>query len=339
MSAVKHANLKSSTFRLEREHIWKELDGLLVRAEKKGIKSLTSQELLRLPNLYRATLSALSVARSTSLDLSLVTYLESLSTRAYFQIYGVRATVKGALGGFFTQTFPTLVRQAKWHVLISFLCMLMGVVAGYSLTSTNQDWFYSFVGTEDSRNPSASTEHLRSTIYNEETKNKDELSVFSTFLFTHNARVGMLAFALGFALGLPTLYLMFKTGLMLGAFTALFASRGLGVDIWAWLLIHGVTELLAVVLCGAAGLILAHAIIFPGKHTRLENLAIEGRRAGLIVLGGVCMFFIAGLLEGFGRQLITDMNVRFIIAGSSAVLWGLYFIAVNYGREAPGGKS
>ncbi len=324
--------LKSSLFRREREHIWQELDDLLGKAEKKGLAVLSSRELLRLPNLYRATLSALSVARNTSLDLSLITYLESLSTRAYFQIYGVRATVKGGLLKFLTRTFPTLVRQAKWYVLISFFSMMIGTVAGYSLTMENQDWYYSFVGTEDQRSPAATTEYLRGTIY-DKVDDKDRLSVFSTFLFTHNARVGMLAFALGFALGLPTIYLLFKTGLMLGSFTALFASRGLGPDIWGWLLIHGVTELLAVVLCGAAGLVLAKAIIFPGKYSRLENLAIEGRRAGLIVLGCVGMFFIAGLLEGFARQLITDMDIRYLVAGASAILWALYFIGQNFGGK------
>ena len=46
-----------------------------------------------------------------------------------------------------------------------------------------------------------------------------------------------------------------------------------------WLMIHGVTELLAIVLCGAAGLMLGDAIAFPGAQSRLANLAQHGRRA------------------------------------------------------------
>ena len=330
------STLKSSTFRQEREAVWKELEELLVRAEKKGLKSLSSRELLRLPMLYRATLSALSVSRNISLDLNLKNYLESLCARAYIQIYGTRDSDRGAIGRFFAQQFPALVRHARWYVLVSALCMMLGTIAGYTLTTANQDWYYSFVGTEDSRSPASSTEQLRDVIYNDHDEAKDRLSIFATFLFTHNAKVGMLAFALGFALGLPTLYLLFKNGLMLGSFTALYASRGLGPDIWGWLLIHGVTELLAIMLCGAAGLILGAAIIFPGKYTRLENLAWEGRKAGMIILGCVAMFLIAGLLEGFARQLIDDMGTRFIIAGTTAALWLGYFLFA--GRGVPYGR-
>jgi len=70
-----------------------------------------------------------------------------------------------------------------------------------------------------------------------------------------------MAFALGFLAGIPTLILLLQNGLMLGAFAALYASRGLSWDLWGWLLPHGVTELLAVILCGAGGFMLAHAIV------------------------------------------------------------------------------
>jgi uncharacterized membrane protein SpoIIM required for sporulation len=56
--------------------------------------------------------------------------------------------------------------------------------------------------------------------------------VFATFLFTHNARIAILAFALGFAFGVPSVLLMVMNGAGLGAFVALFASRGLARS-WA----------------------------------------------------------------------------------------------------------
>jgi uncharacterized membrane protein SpoIIM required for sporulation len=43
--------------------------------------------------------------------------------------------------------------------------------------------------------------------------------------------------------------------------------------------------------------------------------------------GVVVMLFVAGLLEGFGRQLITDDLARYAIAGASALAWGGYFYA------------
>ncbi|MHC4224044.1 MAG: stage II sporulation protein M, partial [Planctomycetota bacterium] len=159
------------------------------------------------------------------------------------------------------------------------------------------------------------------------------LGSFASFLFTHNARVGMTAFALGFVAGLPVYILLFMNGLILGAFGALYHSRGLGLDWWGWVLPHGVTELFAVILCGAAGLALAHALVFPGRYTRLQNLALRGREAGIVVLGAVVLFFIAGLIEGIFRQMVMDITVRYlvILLTASGLAW--YFLRV--GRTQP----
>ena len=88
----------------------------------------------------------------------------------------------------------------------------------------------------------------------------DGLSVFAAYLFTHNAQVALLAFALGFALCLPTGLLMLYNGATLGAFLALFISRGLGWEIGGWLMIHGVTELFAVVLANIVGIFLIRMV-------------------------------------------------------------------------------
>src|SRR5262249_6000991 len=79
-------------------------EGLLGRVERGSAKSLSDEELLALPVLYRQALSSLSVARATSLDHSLIDYLESLSTRAYFFVYGTRAGLRQRLALFFEQT-------------------------------------------------------------------------------------------------------------------------------------------------------------------------------------------------------------------------------------------
>ena len=40
--------------------------------------------------------------------------------------------------------------------------------------------------------------------------------------------------------------------------------------------------------------------------------------------GVVLMLIVAGLLEGFGRQLILDDRVRWAVALASAAAWGAY---------------
>ena len=128
--------------------------------------------------------------------------------------------------------------------------------------------------------------------------------------------------------------LLFYNGLILGVLAGLYQSRGLGPDFWAWVLPHGVTELLAIVLCGGAGLHLAFAIIQPGRYGRLHALGRAGREASLVVLGAVLMFAVAGLIEGFFRQLVHDMTARYALAAFSLVFWACYFLLA--GRTRPG---
>jgi uncharacterized membrane protein SpoIIM required for sporulation len=159
----------------------------------------------------------------------------------------------------------------------------------------------------------------------EEPQKADFLARFASFLFAHNAQVGMFCFALGFAAGVPVVLLLFSNGLLLGAFAGLHFHKGLGTEFWAWVLPHGVTELLAVALCGAAGLALGRALVVPGRYGRFHELARAGRRVAPVVLGAVGLFLVAALIEGFFRQLVAGETPRYLLAGSSAVVWAWYF--------------
>ena len=327
--------LKSYEFRREREGAWRELERLVAKAERGGLKALSAQELLRLPSLYRGTVSSLSVARSISLDRNLLVYLESLAARAYFVVYGVRSGTLEGLRAFFLRHLPAAVRQAGWPILVAALFMLLGGVVGFTTTLANGDWFYAYVPADlaGGRTPLASREELREVLYESGDGVAEALYTFATFLFTHNALVGIFAFALGFAFGLPTILLMFYNGLIIGAMAAIYHAKGLSLELWAWLSIHGTTEILAILLCGGAGILLGSSVAFPGRHGRLENLKRNGRKASQVVLGAVVMLFVASLLEGFARQLVVEVTQRYLIAAGALICWALYFLRV--GKEDP----
>lgn len=319
--------LKSQRFRQAREDDWRRLERLMDKAEKGSASKLTDAEILAVPVLYRSTLSALSVARETSLDQGLIDYLETLSARAYFFVYGSRATIQDRMVAFFRTDWPAAVRGLWRETLISASLMLLGALVAGWLVMHEPEWFYAFVPADLSggRDPAASTETLRATLNGAD--GPQGLSAFAAYLFTHNAQVALLAFALGFALCLPTGLLILYNGATLGAFFALFASRGLGFELGGWLLIHGVTELFAVILAGASGLRIGWAVAFPGQKRRLDAAVEAGRTAGIAMGGVVVMLMFAGLLEGFGRQLIVDTGLRYAVAAATALIWGLYFYA------------
>ncbi|MEZ5667588.1 MAG: stage II sporulation protein M [Alphaproteobacteria bacterium] len=331
--------LRSTQFRRERERSWAELERLLERSDVAGPSRLSPDDLARLPMLYRATLSSLSVARSISLDRSLLLYLESLATRAYLSVYAAHSGLPQMVGRFFAERWPACVRAAGWHILVSALCLAVGIGVGLALTLESTDWFYAFVDADMAagRTPAASTEDLRAALYTAPDA-AHELSAFAAFLFSHNSQIGMLCFALGFAFGVPTVLLLFVNGLGVGAFVALYADRGLGGEMIAWLTIHGTTELFAIVLCGAAGLVVAESLVFPGRHARLHNLARRGRDAAVLVIGAVVMLFAAALLEGLGRQLINDPVVRILVGTAALAAWLGYFALAGRGSGPGGGR-
>jgi uncharacterized membrane protein SpoIIM required for sporulation len=325
---MESATLKSTQFRREREPSWRELEALLEKLRKGSPRSLTPQELTRLPTLYRGALSSLSVARSISLDQGLLAYLESLANRAYFQIYGPRAGFTSVAYGFVRRSFPAAVQKLRGPILLSIALSVIAALAGYFLCINNSEWYYTLMpdAMSDGRLPTSSTEELRKVLYDHDTAPGDLLSAFASFLFVHNAGIGIVCFALGFAFGLPTAMLLIQNGLMLGAFVALYVGHGLGVEIGGWLIIHGSTELLAIMLAGGAGFALAQGILFPGGKTRLAALAEKGRIAGQVALGCVLMFVIAGMLEGYARQWVVTLWARYTIGGLMLLFWTFYLL-------------
>jgi len=323
--AFEDQSLKSERFREIRKKDWAELEALLNRMDKKGIRSLNAEDVLRLPKLYRAALSALSVARATSLDQSVIAYLESLCTRAYYRLYGTQSGLGKRIWAFLSRDWPQAAQRLWKDTALSALLVFLSTLAAYLMVQSNPEWFYSFVdaGLAGDRTPAASTEALRSTLY-DRPDDASGLGIFASYLFSHNSRVAIFAFALGFAFGIPTIFFMLSTGFMLGGFIGLFASRELGFELGGWLIIHGSTEILAIILAGGAGLHIGRAIAFPGQLSRTQSAALAGRTSGLLMVGVVIMLLFAGLLEGYARQLITEDFLRYGIGLTLLGLWLVY---------------
>ena len=235
--------LKSHRFRAEREETWKELETILKSIERRGIKSLSDTQIVALPRLYRSTLSSLSVARATSLDQGVILYLESLSARAYYILYGSQVSLGKRITAFFLKDWPLAAKKLWKETAVSMALTILAAVLAFVLVTNNPDWFYTFVpdSLASGRTPVASAETLRDTLYHDE--GSSGLGIFASYLFSHNSRVAIFCFALGFAFCIPTAILLIYNGFMLGSFIAIFSEKGLGYEVGGWLIIHGATEI------------------------------------------------------------------------------------------------
>jgi uncharacterized membrane protein SpoIIM required for sporulation len=118
----------------------------------------------------------------------------------------------------------------------------------------------------------------------------------------------------------------------LGSVFALFDAQGAGAQLWTFVLPHGVLEMTAIVVAGAAGLVLAHALVAPGRRTRGRALREEGKESLSLVAGAGMLLVLAGLIEGFISPARIAPALKIGFATLVAVLMVLYFTS---GRTSP----
>lgn len=334
MSALEAAALRSDRFRLEREDDWQRLEKIVTLMEKGRLRKLSDDDMLALPVLYRTVASSLSIARETSLDAATLGYLETLVQRAWFVVYGPRASLGSWLRQFLGGGWSAAVRGIWLDLLVALAVMVAGTVVGWLLVAGDSEWYHVLVPGQfaDARVPGASADVLRGTLFGNQDQNA--MSAFAAYLFSNNAQVSILAFALGFAFGIPSLMLLVQNTAILGAMLWLYHGAGLTLDFVAWLSVHGTTELFAILLAGGAGLHIGRAMAFPGALSVMAAAAEAGRRASQVMAGVVLMLVVAAMLEGFARQLIDNTPGRLAVGGFMLVFWLAYFLGL--GRRADG---
>lgn len=316
---------------------WKELEMLLSRARgDRALSGLSAEELIRLDVLYRQTAVHLAQVRTRTRDVQLMRYLNDLTSRAHSVVYVPPGKIRNfSLAGFFATVFPSAVaRTWKFH-LASLLLFAAGFFYAYRVSLESDLAAYAIMphGLTAGRTMGAPREFLLDSLRHGRDMESGEKFAFAAFLFQHNTNIGMLSLATGILAAIPTVFLIIYNGMVLGAFTSVFHSKDIVLEYWAWILPHGVTEILALVLCGGIGLALGSAVIDPGFRPRAESVKSAGREAARMLPGVALMLVIAAVIESYLRQSHLSSDIRLAFAGASAVAWAAYF-ATGLIREA-----
>lgn len=161
-------------------------------------------------------------------------------------------------------------------------------------------------------------------------KSDSQLNMFFGIAF-NNIRVAFIAYMLGIFFSVGTIWILLSNGLMLGSFQYFFFSKGLGFKSITVIFIHGTLEIWAIVIAGAAGLILGNSILFPGTYARSFSFYRGGKDGLKIVIGLIPLFLAAALLEAFVTRY-TGMPLwlsLFILVSSLAFISWYFFIYPN----------
>jgi len=309
------------------------LEELLDRAEGLG-RRLRFDDLRELARMYRLDSARLAILRSRrSGDPDEIRYLNALCVRAYSYLR-VEPPRKLRFGHFFMADFPATLGATAWLQGFTAMLTLVGVLLGVTLVAGNPGALYACIS--PSMYPSQQIEELANSAQQraEFLRHKPAAfglkSVFSASLFVHNTQVGLASFATGILAGVPTVILVIYNGLTLGAFAWIFSRDSAWLEFWAWLLPHGIPELLAINLCSTGGLLIAKAVLAPGRAGTASALRAAAGPALELVVASLPLFFVAAGIESFLRQSTLSTGARYAAAATAVAAIVGYILYVRW---------
>src|SRR5471030_2433347 len=200
---------------------WQRLETMLAFIETRGPRRTDRPFLRELSAVYRATTGDLAFAQTHYRGTTLLLFLHQLVARAHNQIYRPHRLSLRETGRFFFNEIPQSVRDHLQAVTWSAIIFLMGIALGLSAVQFDER-AASIILPSSMLNSIYSGQMWTGPIFS-----VVPAPVASTYLFTSNISVALLAFAGGLSFGLITTLILFQNGFMLGVCFKLCADYGL----------------------------------------------------------------------------------------------------------------
>jgi uncharacterized membrane protein SpoIIM required for sporulation len=314
------------TFLKQRRPEWQKLEVLLSQVEDSGLRSLDDAQAIEFARLYRRTASDLNQAQTFISGEGTVRYLNGLVARCYLIIHSrERVNIRGFLRKL-VLGYPAVFRRCAGPVLLATAILAAGAVFGFLASYFDPTLARAMLLPNmpmiQPRQPGQAL-------------TTGELAGASMNYFTHNTQVSLIAVALGVTWGIGTALFMWYNGIMLGALAAIFFDAGDVLGFATGVLPHGVLELPAVVIGGAAGFVIAQAMIRARPWPRLEEMAHAGKRALWLASGCFPLLAMAGVLEaGVARapDWFLESGFKLAVAALFASLFAAYLLFFGRGK-------
>ncbi len=298
---------------------WGELEALLEKLRTPSARKGVSGE--RVAGLYRRACEQLALARARAYPAYLVERLNRLTGEAHQVIYCHRDYGFARLKDLFARDFPQAVRAQRAYVLaaaavfgIPMLVLGLLVYARPELilsvvdpwTAARYEDMYADAAEAIGRAREAGT----------------DWTMFG-FYIKNNIGIGFQCFASGLFAGIGSLFFLAYNGAFMGAIAGFLTAQGHSATFWSFVVGHAPFELTAIVLCGAAGLRIGHALIAPGRRRRSEALVLAARSGVVLIYGATAMLVAAAAIEAFwssGRWMPLAVKYAVAVIGWAAVL-------------------
>ncbi|NND08832.1 MAG: stage II sporulation protein M [Saprospiraceae bacterium] len=301
--------MTESQFISQNREKWRELELLLSR---------TNRDPDRLHELFISVSGDLSYAQTFYPNRSVRQYLNNLTQQVFDSINTRKTQFQfRELLVFFARRLPAEVHRSRNAFWISLLVFFVSVIIGVVSSAQNDNFSRVILGDNYVNMTEANINNGDPmAVY------KDEAKVDMFLGITiNNIRVAFFAFILGLLGGVGTIILLMTNGIMLGAFQYMFYTKGLFLTSFLTIWIHGTIEISAIIIAGAAGLILGNGLLFPKTFKRLQSLQQASQQALVVLLGTIPLFIMAGALEAFVTRY-TEMPdfIKVLIIGGSLLI-------------------
>ncbi len=308
---------------------WERLESTLSETRSSGVTRLDATRLRQLHDDYRRSAADLAYAQTHFPESQSAEYLNSLVGRAHAELYGAAPRRLASMWGFFARGYPALVRE-HWREVSLSAALLFGATAlGFILAYVNYPLARLFI-------PEALREGVSDTLES----GTDLHAITAPFaplltagITANNIQVAFLAFAGGMTFGALTVYALMVNGLLLGALAGAFDKAGGSLYFWALIVPHGSLELPAIVLAGAAGLMIGRALISPGDLPRSAALKRVSPNALRVLLGTLPLFVVAGAIEAFITPAPLPESLKLAFGAVLAALLLTYLLFAGRWRE------
>ncbi|MDX8046389.1 stage II sporulation protein M [Gracilibacillus sp. S3-1-1] len=281
---------------------WDQLEQLIGQLPKKK----NSEVIEQFQHTYQRAVRQLSYSQTYFPNEDVTNYLNELVAKAHNVLYQPKHSSWRQAYHFFTGKFVGLLLEQWKAVVIALLLFCFGAVASFFAVADNPNSAYGILSEELAQ--SVDLDSL-----GEETAGVDA-PVMSTEIMLNNIRVAMLAFAGGITLGILTVYVLIYNGIIIGAMAGLFWHYGDTYVFWAYIVPHGVVELIAIFIAGGAGLLMGYKLLVPGNYSRGYQLKKQTIRSVQLLLGTIPLFVIAGIIEGFITPANISLEMKYVVA-------------------------
>jgi uncharacterized membrane protein SpoIIM required for sporulation len=331
-----------------RRPAWQRFHELLYRAERSRVPKFSGEEVSEFSRLFRALCHDLATVRSRDWGQDLERYLNDLVARGHNNFYRSPPGKWREVLQFFSESFPRLLREniAYFWVALALFSLpgaICGVLVGRDPSLAGrvlpgmvlvelEDMYSEGMWSRDAGETADTSQSAGQPARRRSGDGPGDMRAGMAGFYIHNnIGIALRCFALGILFGAGTIVILVYNSIFMGTVTGYLVAHGHSERFFTFVIAHGSFELTAIVVSGAAGLVIGHALVSPGPFTRAEALKRRGLVGVQLAAGAAGMLAVAALIEAFWSPSPVPPLAKYLVG---AMFWVFVVFYLTFaGRE------